>query len=73
MVAVVEAGVAVLEMTAEDARLLALADELGTISLALRGVQVETVGMQGRSSGSSLGQQSGGVRIHAYGAVSGGN
>ena len=70
---VVEAGVAVLEMTAEDARLLALADELGTISLALRGVQVETVGMQGRSSGSSLGQQSGGVRIHAYGAVSGGN
>ncbi|MGQ0532584.1 MAG: Flp pilus assembly protein CpaB [Caulobacteraceae bacterium] len=71
---VVEAGVAVLEMTAEDARILALADELGTISLALRGVQVETAGMQtpGRN-GRQLSQQSGGVRIHAYGTVSGGN
>jgi Flp pilus assembly protein CpaB len=57
----------------EDARQLALASELGTVSLALRGVQVETVGMTGRSSGSRLGQQSGSVKIHAFGAVSGGS
>jgi pilus assembly protein CpaB len=66
----IEAGFAVLELTAEDARILAHADELGTISLALRGVQVETVGMRGPSR-RSLGQQSG-VRIHQYGTVSGG-
>lgn len=71
---VVEATVAVLEMTAEDARVLALADELGTISLALRGVQAETVGMtRPENSGRQIGQQSGGVRVHAYGVVSGGN
>jgi pilus assembly protein CpaB len=69
---VVEAGVAVLEMTAEDARVLALADEIGTLSLALRGVEAETVGMT-PGSAAQLSQQSGGVRVHAYGAVSGGN
>lgn len=70
----IDANVAVLEMTAEDARALAMANELGDISLALRGVQAETVGMrtQGRS-GSAMSQQSGGVRVHAYGAVIGGN
>jgi len=70
---VVEANVAVLEMTAEDARVLALADELGAISLALRGVQAETVGMNTPGSRGRQGQQSGGVRIHAYGALAGGN
>jgi pilus assembly protein CpaB len=70
---VITAGVAVLELMQEDARQLALASELGTVSLALRGVQVETVGMTGRSSGSRLGQQSGSVKIHAFGAVSGGS
>lgn len=71
---IVEAGVAVLELTAEDARILALADELGSVSLALRGVQAETVGMETPgNSGRQMGQQSGGVRIHAYGVVSGGN
>jgi pilus assembly protein CpaB len=71
---IVQAGVAVLELTQEDARVLALADELGTVSLALRGVQAETVGMEMPSnSGRQIGQQSGGVRIHAYGVVSGGN
>jgi pilus assembly protein CpaB len=71
---VVEAGVAVLELTAEDARILALADEMGRLSLALRGVQAETVGMERPGgSGRALSQQSGGVRIHAYGAVAGGN
>jgi pilus assembly protein CpaB len=66
-----EGGVAVLEMTAEDARTLSLADELGSISLALRGVQVETVGMRARSSG-TLSQGSGAVRIHQFGTVAGG-
>jgi pilus assembly protein CpaB len=71
---VVEANVAVLEMTAEDARVLALADELGTISLVLRGVEAETVGMaRPENSGRQIGQQSGGIRIHAYGTLAGGN
>ncbi|MEZ5960461.1 MAG: Flp pilus assembly protein CpaB [Hyphomonadaceae bacterium] len=69
----VEAGVAVLELSAEDARILALADEMGTISLALRGVQAETVGMTAPSSGRQIGQTSGGVRVHAYGVMTGGN
>lgn len=67
----IEAGVAVLELTAADARTLAMADELGTVSLALRGVQIETVGMSGRASGRTFGQ-SGSVRLHQYGNVSGG-
>jgi pilus assembly protein CpaB len=68
----IEAGVAVLELTAEDARSLALADELGTISLALRGVQVETVGMRAPTTGRTIGQSSGAVLLHQYGTVSGG-
>jgi pilus assembly protein CpaB len=69
----VEGGVAVLEMTQEDARTLALADELGTINLALRGVQVETVGMRNpNGSAGNLTQGSGAVRIHSFGTVSGG-
>ncbi len=65
----IDANFAVLEMSIADARALALAEELGDISLALRGVQIETVGM-GASSNRS--QQSGAVRVHAFGAVSGG-
>lgn len=67
----IEARVAVLELTAEDARVLAMAEQLGEISLALRGVQVETVGMR-NSRSRGVGQSSGAVRIHAYGTVSGG-
>lgn len=67
----IDAAFAVLELTQDDARVLAHADELGTISLALRGVQVETVGMRGGSRNRTMGQQSG-VRIHQYGTVSGG-
>lgn len=68
---VVEANVAVLELTTEDARVLAQADQLGDISLVLRGVQVDTVGMNTpRRSG--VGQSSGSVRVHAFGSVSGG-
>lgn len=67
--AVVGGSVALLELTAEDARALAMADQGGTISLALRGVQVETVGMA--ASRRRVGQ-SGAVRVHAFGTVSGG-
>lgn len=70
---IVEAGVAVLELSAEDARVLALADEMGTISLALRGVQAETVGMTAPNNGRQMSQQSGAIRVHAYGVVSGDN
>lgn len=70
-----DAGVAVLEMTAEQARVLALADEMGTLSLALRGVQAETVGLRtaGETNSPQMSQQSGGVRIHAYGTMTEGN
>lgn len=68
----VAGGVAVLELTAEDARTLALANEVGAVSLALRGVQVETVGMRASSSGRPVGQHSGAVLLHQYGTVSGG-
>jgi pilus assembly protein CpaB len=70
---IIDATVAVLEMTAEDARTLALAEELGTLTLALRGVQAETVGMRAASSrADGLTQRAGSVRIHAYGRVIGG-
>ncbi len=68
----VEGNVAVLEMTAEEARTLSLAEELGAISLALRGVQVETVGMRAPRNGGTLTQRSGSVRIHQFGTVAGG-
>lgn len=67
---VIEAQVAVLEVSAADARSLAMAIELGSVSLALRGVQAETVGM-GQPSG-GVGQSSGAVRVHAFGSVAGG-
>lgn len=67
----IEANVAVLELMPEEARSLALADEMGTISLALRGVQAETVSME-TGDRSSLGHQSGSVRIHQFGSVTGG-
>jgi len=66
-----DANFAVLELSAEEARILAHADAMGDIQLALRGVQVETVGMGG-ARGGDLSQSSGAVRIHAYGTVSGG-
>ncbi|UPT63992.1 MAG: Flp pilus assembly protein CpaB [Hyphomonadaceae bacterium JAD_PAG50586_4] len=69
----VVAGVAVLELSAEDARALAMAGELGTVSLALRGVEAETVGMSASNSRHGVSQQSGAVRVHAYGNVVGGN
>lgn len=68
----IAANVAVLELTAEDARQLALADRMGDLNLALRSVQVDTVGMTaGRNH--QLNQQSGAVRVHAFGNVTGGS
>lgn len=66
----VPARVAVLELSAEDARVLAMADEMGALTLALRGVQVETVGMRSASRSNGLTQQGGAVRVHAFGSVS---
>ena len=69
---VIAAATAVLELTAADARAMALARELGEITLALRGVQVETVGMGAPTRrNSDLGQGTGVVKVHAFGAVSG--
>jgi pilus assembly protein CpaB len=67
-----DANIAVLELSADDARTLALADGMGDISLALRGVQAETVGLHTSHGTSSLTQSSGGVKIHAFGTVTGG-
>jgi pilus assembly protein CpaB len=69
----IEANVAVLELNAEDARILAQAERLGDVSLALRGVQAETVGMRAPSRESLGGASTGSVRVHAFGAVVGGN
>lgn len=67
-----EAQVAVLELTAEDARVLAEADGQGDISLALRGVQAETVGLHTQRPRRSSESGSGSVRVHAFGSVLGG-
>jgi pilus assembly protein CpaB len=67
-----DAPFAVLELSPEQARVLAMADDMGEIDLALRGVQAETVGLN-RGGDANLGQTSGGVRVHAYGAVVGGD
>ena len=68
-----DAQVAVLELSAQDARTLALADGVGDISLALRGVEAETVGMHvGGANAGSLTQSTGAVKIHAFGTVTGG-
>lgn len=71
----VNANVAVLELGAEDARLIALAEARGNLSLALRGVETETVGMRDprRRGSSGLGGGAGAdVRVHAYGSVTDG-
>jgi len=66
-----DAPYAVLELTAEDARILALADAAGDVTLALRGVQVETVGMRA-SNQNGVRQGGNSVRVHAYGSLAGG-
>jgi pilus assembly protein CpaB len=67
----IEASIAVLELSARDAEALAMADELGTISLALRGVEAEPPGMRVPSaSREAPAQRSESVRVHAFGTVS---
>lgn len=66
----IDAAYAVLEMTADEAQSLAFATEAGEISLALRGVQAETVGMDANRRPQTSG---GGVRVHAFGTVAGGS
>ena len=66
------ASVAVLELSAGDARTLAEADGQGDISLALRGVEAQTVGMRAPRTQRGLGGAPGAVRVHAFGSVSGG-
>lgn len=65
------AEVAVLELSAADARTLAQGDEMGDISLALRGVEADAVGMS-TAQGRGITQEFGSVRVHAFGTVSGG-
>ncbi|MBL8542297.1 MAG: Flp pilus assembly protein CpaB [Hyphomonadaceae bacterium] len=64
------ANLAVLELTPQEARALTMADQMGDISLALRGVQAETVGLSAPDPVSN--SSGGGVRVHAFGAVAGG-
>jgi pilus assembly protein CpaB len=70
------AEVAVLELTSADARTLALANELGDISLSLRGVEVEPPGYRPPSAAHRVGAleqgaQASSVRVHAFGTVQG--
>jgi pilus assembly protein CpaB len=66
-----DANVAVLELDTEAARILAMAQEMGEIDLALRGVQAETVGLN--RGDASMGGPSGSVRVHGFGSVEGAN
>lgn len=68
----IHSNVAVLELSAEESRILAQANEAGDINLALRGVQTDTAEARSADRANQLGQQSGAVRVHAFGAVSGG-
>lgn len=68
----IDARVAVLELSPEDARTLMLARGMGEISLALRGVQTETAGAGPNNGTGALGQSSGSVRMHAFGRATGG-
>lgn len=62
--------IAVLEVSPEDASTLEMARAMGDVSLALRGVEAETVGLRtGRNHGN---QAAGSVRVHAFGTVVGG-
>ncbi len=66
---------ATLELSARDAETLALADELGDVSLVLRGIENEpaqtNTASQARRSAGVLAQSENGdeIRVHAFGAV----
>lgn len=69
----VTADVAVLELTADDATLLAQADTRGDISLSLRGVEADAADQVAESSSQRRGQRSRGtVLMHSFGTVSNG-
>jgi Flp pilus assembly protein CpaB len=59
-------------MSPDDARTLEMARAAGDVSLALRGVQAETVALRtGRNHG-GMNEAAGSVRVHAFGTVVGG-
>ena len=66
---------ATLELSARDAETLALADELGDVSLALRGVENDgsqsTSASQARRNAGVMAQSASGdeIRVHAFGSV----
>jgi pilus assembly protein CpaB len=71
----IRGDVATLELSTRDAETLALANELGDVSLLLRGVENETGAMAARSSSrrgaGALAQSVSGedIKVHAFGAV----
>ncbi|MBI1188217.1 MAG: Flp pilus assembly protein CpaB [Alphaproteobacteria bacterium] len=71
-------SVVVLELTAADARLLAQAETIGDIRLALRGVEIEPPGVRVASNAArgayALNENvaEGSVRVHAFGEVNDG-
>ncbi|MET0181590.1 MAG: Flp pilus assembly protein CpaB [Caulobacterales bacterium] len=69
----ITASIAVLELSQQDATLLASADRSGKISLALRPVEAETAGMRTPSAAprTQAGGGTGGIVIHAFGRAGG--
>lgn len=67
------ANVAVLELTAADARTLEMANGMGDISLALRGVQADMVGLHTSPSSGGVGaltqEISQQVKVHSFGTL----
>jgi Flp pilus assembly protein CpaB len=66
----VQAGVAVLELSPDEARTLAAANALGDISLSLRSVETGTADAGGSSNRAH--QRQGTILVHAFGTVSAG-
>jgi pilus assembly protein CpaB len=65
-------AVATLELTPRDAETLSMADKMGDIALALRGVENEPGDAKVASAGRGMGRDGGGlgsVRIHSFGSV----
>ena len=66
----VQADVAVLELTPDDARTLSAADALGDLSLSLRSVETGTADSSGSSNRAH--QRQGTILVHSFGTVSAG-
>lgn len=68
----IEARTAVLELSAQDARVMASARRMGDVSLALRGVEAEPAGFRAPSAAPTTGGgDQGGVMLHSFGHVGG--